>query len=500
MIKIVKKKSFLVILIIAFLFVILNNFLTLKIDSLIDALDSVSETEYQSLKEMYDNGEKSAAFLEEYSAIKTYHDYNEIRNKYNKDSWQYGYLDMNNADYENNDGLYEIINNINSYELGISNDKEAYEDNKKKYDRIINDLNNDDWKVLVQNNIKSLETELNSIEEEIKGIEEMASELNWTESEKVKNLKAVELNKKSILLFIEKNKYRLDHDIHYGHKLNGTLIEYYNSKSAILNYEEQDISKLEGSELTQYSDYRKMEVESKYKLDNNIVDTTVTNKEMIEGLFDNYSFIIMIFILMVSGSIVSQEFSKGTIKLLLIKPYSRTKILLSKYLAFVSSLLLMTVIILIFQIVVGGLFLDFSSLSDPVFYYSSVSDKVISVNVFVYFLKSFVATLPTLLFIGTVSFAASTIFTNTALAVITGFAASSGINIVTSVLKSSLETKWWAKFFIGFHIDFSNYIFGMKPIIKSFTPMFSICVYLVYFIIIMAITFVFFKKRDIKNV
>ncbi|CAN7202577.1 ABC transporter permease [Rossellomorea sp. LjRoot5] len=45
----------------------------------------------------------------------------------------------------------------------------------------------------------------------------------------------------------------------------------------------------------------------------------------------NLLMIIQLFTLIIAGDIVSSEFSSGTIKLLLIRPISRVKILLSKY-------------------------------------------------------------------------------------------------------------------------------------------------------------------------
>ena len=52
---------------------------------------------------------------------------------------------------------------------------------------------------------------------------------------------------------------------------------------------------------------------------------------------------IIILILMVASTIVAEEFTTGTIKLLLIKPFSRGKILLSKYL----TVILFSVLIII---------------------------------------------------------------------------------------------------------------------------------------------------------
>ena len=63
--------------------------------------------------------------------------------------------------------------------------------------------------------------------------------------------------------------------------------------------------------------------------------------------FSEVNIFIIICIIMVSGSIVSDEYNKGTIKYLLIKPYKRYKILLSKLF---SSIIIFVLSILMYFI------------------------------------------------------------------------------------------------------------------------------------------------------
>jgi len=72
--------------------------------------------------------------------------------------------------------------------------------------------------------------------------------------------------------------------------------------------------------------------------DNNSLVNVLHNFPSDFGLF------ILIYIIMISGSIVSEEFSKGTIKYLLTKPYRRRTILASKL---ITILLLIPIIILL---------------------------------------------------------------------------------------------------------------------------------------------------------
>ena len=48
-------------------------------------------------------------------------------------------------------------------------------------------------------------------------------------------------------------------------------------------------------------------------------------------------------------------------------------------------------------------------------------------------------------------------------------------------------------------MDFSNYVFGIKPLFKDFTLGFSLAVWSVYLLILLVASFVYFIKRDIKK-
>ena len=75
-------------------------------------------------------------------------------------------------------------------------------------------------------------------------------------------------------------------------------------------------------------------------------------------------------IIMVAGTIVSEEFNKGTIKLLLVKPYSRYKILLSKFLTILIMIVFSILVVIGMELLVGGILFGFDSLSIPVVEYN----------------------------------------------------------------------------------------------------------------------------------
>ena len=67
-------------------------------------------------------------------------------------------------------------------------------------------------------------------------------------------------------------------------------------------------------------------------------------------------FLCTIFSVVVASDSVAGEFSWGTIKLLLIRPWSRSKILLSKYIAVVLFSLLCTVLLIVVSYGVSAIF------------------------------------------------------------------------------------------------------------------------------------------------
>ena len=74
---------------------------------------------------------------------------------------------------------------------------------------------------------------------------------------------------------------------------------------------------------------------------------------------------IIITIVLIAGAIVSDEFNKGTIKLLLVRPFNRAKILLAKFITVLITVLFVMILTVILQFIVGGIFFGFESLSIP---------------------------------------------------------------------------------------------------------------------------------------
>lgn len=462
LIKIIRKKSFIIMILVMVGFGVITNLLYNSIDSIIDYSLEVTEEDY----EIYDKNDKDD--LPFYVNAKANYEFQRFQNKYDRDSWQYGYLKINREE------ISDIFYNIESYENKLTNSNEIYEMAKEEYELLKAKLENKDWKDIVKEEIASLEEAI----------------LETTDK----------TDKRTLEIKIEVLNRRLSENISFENYFNDSLLRYETAKITLLGYENIDISKLDIEEKTFYYDTRESYLSNEYILENKIkgMDDFNSNSTIFQHLFEEYTFVILIMIFMVSGSITSQEFSKGTIKLLLLKPYSRIKILLSKYIAVLINTLFSILLIYLIQLVVGSIILGSDTLNNPVLVYNCVSDSLKIYNLFDYSLLTILANLPQLIILGTLTFAASTIFNNTALAVVLGLGGFMSANIILSLI-SGLK-KWWVKYLICFNWDFTPYIFGKAPLCEglNFTTSFMIC--LITLIIMLVPTFIIFKKKDISNV
>ena len=213
---------------------------------------------------------------------------------------------------------------------------------------------------------------------------------------------------------------------------------------------------------------------------------------------NQYSLFIIVIVVMIAGTIVSEEFNKGTIKLLLIKPYSRKKILLAKFLTTLIIIVFTIVTILVMQLIVGGIMFGFDSLSIPIVEYNFNTNAIQEINVFAYLGLQILTQLPIIILLGTLAFALSTIFNNSALAItisLLGFMSASIINQIAITFNVQI-----LKYFVTMNWDLSQYLFGALPMMPNMTMLSSIVICIIYFLIMMIVAFIVFKKKNIKNI
>lgn len=293
--------------------------------------------------------------------------------------------------------------------------------------------------------------------------------------------------------------WRLEKDIPYGRDyFNQCLIDYEMAKRSVMEYESSQNQEDYYAKQQYYSDLETMEI-SKYDIENKVQSGNSSDARgmLLDGL-TQFELFIMIMLIMITGTIVSEEFNKGTIKLLLIKPYKRSTILASKFLTCIIMLAFIILSVLVMQFVVGGIIQGFDSFATPAVVYNHDTNQIQELSIAAYLGMQILGKFPIYLLLMTLAFAFSTIFTNSALAItitLLGYMGAPMINMVA--LQYELN---WIKFFVTPNWDLTQYFFGNLPQFEGLTPMFSLAIIVVYMIIMLVTTFTVFKKKNIKNI
>lgn len=195
-------------------------------------------------------------------------------------------------------------------------------------------------------------------------------------------------------------------------------------------------------------------------------------------------FLVSIFTVVIASDIVAGEFTWGTIKLLLVRPWTRSKILSSKLLAVLLFTLTMTAVYLLANIAVS--FLLFPNIQSGFF---PAGTGPLS-----YILEDLLYNYIDLLVITLFSFMVSTVFRASGIAIgLSMFILFAG-NIFTMLFHPSRYP--WAKYMLFVNMDLSQYRGGqVGP--AGMTLGFSAAILSGYVLLFLVISWFVFKKRDV---
>lgn len=405
------------------------------------------------LKELNNLDPNNINEVQSYVDIKTSYDLEKLieDNNFDEKSWQREYL------YEGN--TYNILYNINRYTY-IEKDETEKNYYVEKLNNIIEKLKKDDWKYFVNEQLSNLD-----------------------ENSKLK---------KELL------EYRLKNNVPYSQGfLNSAIIDYENITEEL--NASKDFNKLNYEEKVRYQTLLKEQAINKYIMDTKQNVSKQNNvRNGVANVVNDYEIFIIIFVVLVSSSIVSSEFKDGTIKLLLIKPYKRTTILLSKYITCLIFLCIVVLYTASVEFIVRGIFFGFKELDIPLLIYNYKANELKEFNFITYMLIMFVHRLPEFILLLTLSFSLSTLFTSTSLANTLTILGYIGKDILNS-LSRGFNLKFM-NYFVTLNWDLREYLYGRLPTSEGLTINHSITICLIYLIIMLAVTFVVFKKKNIKNI
>ncbi|KGL40080.1 hypothetical protein BMT55_05045 [Listeria newyorkensis] len=215
-------------------------------------------------------------------------------------------------------------------------------------------------------------------------------------------------------------------------------------------------------------------------------------------------FMVALFSIVVASAVVSSEFSYGTIKLLLIRPYQRWQILLSKYIVVLMYAVLLTLFTVVMSYVIGGILTSFGSLTQDISAvnpnYSENGDITnagqTAINAIGYQLGYFSIQL---IFSTSIAFMVSSLLRSQALAVGIGLFLLFINSIAGGITLMLVEQFQWFKYIFMAPLYYvSMHANGLGMDVKGLSPGLAIGVLSVYYIIFMALSFVFFQKRDVS--
>lgn len=475
LIKIFSKKSMIVIGVIILVIIIGFNVLNKISQSMSNSYSAYSESYIQYLDEELSNLDPNKpSDINKYVETKSQKDLATLAKDYKETSWQAEVIGT---------VISPIIEEMNNYEY-IDKNNEALTISKAQYDEMLTALKNNDWKYFANKELDSLNTQIEELNTLI---------AQDSENEDLKTqLKSLELQKEVVNL-------RLDKNINYGSD-NYKSIAVQNYRMYMGNYIQSSQGKnLTDEEKSEINGYLEKANLYKYDLYNDTeYQNTATANYTFQNSIGTYIAIIVMIVVIVAGVSISEEFNKGTVKLLLVRPYSRTKILISKLIAVFITMLITTATILLLQFIIGGIVYGFGTYMMNIVQFDFTTNSIVTLNIFAYLGLIFICKLPIFILIGTLAFALSTLFLNSPLAValpILGYMGSDMINMI------AISYKWdWVKYFVTPNWDLSQYLFGGTPMFSGISVEFSITICAIYFVIMLVASIVSFKKRNIKNV
>jgi ABC-2 type transport system permease protein len=208
----------------------------------------------------------------------------------------------------------------------------------------------------------------------------------------------------------------------------------------------------------------------------------------------NLVIVALFLAVIIAADSVAGEFSGGTIKLLLIRPASRAKILLSKYISVLLFLLFMLIILLVSSLIVSGIMFGFNT-ATGLYSYMGKDGLQHEISWMAQTFRSYGFGSINLIMILSLAFMLSTVFRSSAIAISVAI-----ISIFVGGIVGTLITRFsWAKYYLFFNTDLSIYLTNQIPIPNSgMTLGFSITVLLLYFIIFNGLSWFVFKKRDVS--
>lgn len=202
--------------------------------------------------------------------------------------------------------------------------------------------------------------------------------------------------------------------------------------------------------------------------------------------------LLSIFTIVIAADVVAGEFSAGTIKLLLIRPVKRWKILLSKYLSTLTFALFGLILLLGSAMLIGAVAYGVDGFSIP---YLVVKDGAVQErSMFLQALVNYGYECVSLFMMVTFAFMISSAFRSSSMSI----GLSIGLLFLGNMIVAVLQHYTWIKYFLFTNLNLRQYLPGQKPVVEGMTLGFSLVMLALYFAAFAAVAWGLFTKRDVS--
>lgn len=437
-------------------------------------LEHEDEIRIQSINKKYskdsDNVVKTSG---EYIEDMNFKDLYNLNKEYPKKSWQRYILTEDGTPYIN-------CINLSKYK---NHNEETLKECETKLDELVNKVKRITWQDYI---IEKQDTALENLDKLKSEYDEETDELEKED---------IYRSMQAVMFEIDGYKYHLDKKIPIDYTDNSVMIDEYVSLAiGHINIEEDE------SKYQNYYNLMEKRIDEdnmysyKYRIENNLdsISQNSANK-----IFRDYVCtaipIVIVYMLLISSSIIVDEFNKGTIKQLLIRPYTRRKILISKLLACIICTLLFILLYQLVAFIFIGITYGFKSYSIPIILYDFNTKNIVKMSIIKYMLINTATFIPEYLMLLLFTIFVGILLTNEALAV--------GIPFVILIVSSYLPTTniKILKYFPTVCWNLNEFLWGGLPSLRGLELLPSLIVCIVTIIIVFFGCLSSFKNKEINN-
>ncbi|RUS45872.1 ABC transporter permease [Cohnella sp. AR92] len=241
---------------------------------------------------------------------------------------------------------------------------------------------------------------------------------------------------------------------------------------------------------------RRNSLENRIKLNDYYLSQNINPDELTIGDYvkSSASLILLVTLLtvVVAADMIAGEFTWGTIKLLLVGPASRTKIMLGKYLSTLAFALFLLVVCFLAALAAGGILAGFDGLSAPDISINA-SGIIHESSMLIASIEKYGYNVIMLLMYVTMAFMISAAFRSSSMAI----AFSLLFMLVGNTLSAILSGYSWVKYLLFPNIDLTQYMDGNTPLRPEMTMSFSILMLAIYYVAFQLIAWLLFTRRDV---